>query len=177
MSAKLIVEFNSLRTARTHLECQVEAGVETSRATLAEARETLAEVDARLKELEPGVRALPDAAYLFGGKPRRKSSRIVKPAGRTPVPPPQSQATSNTTPKEGTQMAKQSKAAKLEETLVALRKAEKSAGTTKWALEGAGAKKNPPTPERAKALKAKLKKEQALVKELRATRDELKAAA
>ena len=71
-------------------------------------------------------------------------------------------------------MARQSKAAKLEETLVALRKAEKSAGTTKWALDGAGAKKNPPSKERKAHLTAKLAKEQALVAELRATRDELK---
>lgn len=70
-------------------------------------------------------------------------------------------------------MARQSKEAKLEEVKVALRRAEKSAGTTKWALSGAGAAKNPPSPARKKALKAKLAEEQARIAELRAQRDEL----
>lgn len=175
MSAR-IAEFNAWRTARAHLSAQVEAGVDTKQATAAQAEERLAEVEARLKELEPQVRALPEAAYLFGGKPRRTSKASVRPGGRTPVPPPQSEDTSNTTtPKEGTSMAKKSNAAVLEETLVSLRKAEKSAGTTKWALSGAGAKKNPPSKERKAQLTEKLAKEQALIAELRAKRDELKA--
>jgi hypothetical protein len=72
-------------------------------------------------------------------------------------------------------VARKSKTAQLDEVLVSLRKAEKSAGSTKWALEGAGAKKNPPSPERAEALAAKLAKEQALIADLRAQRDALKA--
>lgn len=73
-------------------------------------------------------------------------------------------------------MASKSKAAQLTEVLEALRKAEKSAGTTKWALSGAGAAKNPPTPARKKALKAKLADEQARVADLRSQRDQLRAA-
>lgn len=166
-SASLFSSFNGLRAARQHLASQVAGDIITSRATPAEAAAMLVEVDAQLKELEPQVRALPKSAYLFK-EGRRKS------AGRTSVLMPQLIDTSNKTPKEGTPMASKSKVAKLEETLIALRRAEKSAGTTKWALTGAGAKKTPPTPERAEALKAKLAKEQALVAELRAKRDELK---
>lgn len=60
---------------------------------------------------------------------------------------------------------------------VRLRRAEKSAGNTKWALEGAGARRNPPSPERAKALREKLDREQALVAGLRAERDTARAKA
>jgi hypothetical protein len=58
-----------------------------------------------------------------------------------------------------------------------LRRAEKSAGSTKWALSGAGAKRNPPSPQRRRHLKEKLVRELALVRELRAKRDKAKAAA
>lgn len=57
---------------------------------------------------------------------------------------------------------------------VRLRRAEKSAGSTKWALEGAGAVRNPPSAGRTKALREKLGREQALVAELRAERDAAK---
>jgi hypothetical protein len=62
---------------------------------------------------------------------------------------------------------------------VRLRRAEKSAGTTKWALSGAGAKRKPPTPEQRKHLKAKLERELALVRESprAARRREVKKAA
>ena len=72
-------------------------------------------------------------------------------------------------------MASKSKTTQLEEILVALRKAEKSAGTTKWALEGAGAKANPPDAKKKKHLKEQLTGEQSRVAELRAQRDALKA--
>lgn len=74
-------------------------------------------------------------------------------------------------------MPKKSNAARLEETLAALKRAEKSAGSTKWALSGKGAEKNPPTPERKAHLEAKLAAELDRVEELRALRDELRAKA
>jgi hypothetical protein len=168
-----IAELVSWRTARFHLAAQVEAGEDTKQATVEEAEKLLAEVEARLVELEPIVREMPEAAYLFGAKGRRSSGKRSANGGsqRSSFSARSDEVTN--TPKEGT-MAKTSNAAILEETLVALRRAEKSAGTTKWALEGAGAKKNPPTPERKKALQAKLDGELARVAELRAKRDELK---
>jgi hypothetical protein len=168
-----IAEFAAWRTARFHLAAQVEACEDTKQATAEEAETLLAEVEARLAELEPIVRAMPEAAYLFGAKGRRASGkRSVSGGSQRSSSSAQSDEVTNS-PKEGT-MAKKSNAAILEETIVALRRAEKSAGTTKWALEGAGAKKNPPTPERKKALTEKLANEQARIAELRAKRDELK---
>jgi hypothetical protein len=60
---------------------------------------------------------------------------------------------------------------------VKLRLAEKRAGNTRWALTGAGSLRNPPTAERAKHLREKLAREQALVAELRAKRDAARAEA
>jgi hypothetical protein len=77
-------------------------------------------------------------------------------------------------PKQGSSAAGRGwSAAKAEK----LRLTEKAAGNTRWALEGAGARRKPPTPERAEALRATLEREQALVAELRAERDAAKAAA
>ena len=59
---------------------------------------------------------------------------------------------------------------------LALRRAEKSAGSTKWALSGKGAERKRPSPERRKHLTEKLARETALVRELRAQRDKAKAA-
>lgn len=158
-------EVNTLRALRHHLAAQVESGVDTAQATLDAARTALAKVEGRLADAEDSARAMPECAYLFGHKSR---------TGRTHVLPLPSQSYSNPSPKEG-DMARKSKQAHLEETLLALRRAEKLAGSTKWALEGAGAAKNPPSKERAAHLRAKLEKEQALVAELRSKRDELKA--
>jgi len=152
-------ELNALRTARHHLRAQVEAGVDTRQATVDQARAALEEVEARFAELEPVATAMPGNEYL---------------SARVPVPQSAEDKSNDVDPKEG-DMAKKSKAAQLEETLVALRKAEKSAGSTKWALQGAGSKANPPSKEKKAHLTAKLEGEQARVAELRAQRDALKA--
>lgn len=158
---------NTLRTARHHLAAQVEAGVSTNAATLAQARVALDETNARLASAEAELRDVPEAAYLFGAR-RRTRTRGVQ-----TLP---TMAISNESPmtKEET-VARKSKTAQLDEALAALKKAEKSAGSTKWALSGAGAAKNPPSPERKAHLEEKLEREQATIAELRAQRDALKA--
>lgn len=155
---------NYLRAAVFHLRAQVEAGVDTTRATIEDAEAALENAERQLAAAESEARQDPGCAHLFRRSPKR--------TGRTRVLSPQS--TKAPTSKEDN-MARQSKAAQLEETVVALRKAEKSAGSTKWALSGKGAEKNPPDAKRKKHLKEKLGREQALVAELRAKRDELKA--
>lgn len=164
-----------LRAARAHLEAQVEAGLDTRHGTLEEAAAALVNVNTRIDEVEARLRNVPEAAYLF----RKKFPKFSKSTGRTRVRPTQSQeeSTSPATGEKEATMASKSKKAQLEETLIALRRAEKSAGTTKWALDGAGAKKNPPDAKKKKHLKEKLAGEQARIAELRAQRDELKASA
>lgn len=164
---KLAGQINGLRTARLHLSAQVEGGVDTPHATCDEAREALVNVEAQLAELEPEARKLPELSYLFSTGGRRRT-------GRTRVFSPQSSKSPSSNDLKEDTMARKSAAAQLEEVQLELRRAEKSAGSTKWALEGAGAKRNPPSPERKKALKEKLSKEQARVAELRAKRDKLK---
>lgn len=166
---KLAARVNTLRCARLHLESQVQAGIDTQRATLEEAVEALRVVERQLAKAEAEARDVPECAYLFGQRFRKTTQKA---GTRTDVLPPALQ--SSPTSKED-DMARKSKKAELEDTLVALRKAEKSAGSTKWALSGKGAEKNPPSPERKAHLEAKLAREQALVAELRAKRDELKA--
>ena len=65
-------------------------------------------------------------------------------------------------------MAKQSKAAKIEANKEELRKAEKLLGSARWALTGAGAKKNPPKGDRKTALEARVAMLTDRVAELRA---------
>lgn len=159
-----VSDVNTLRTARRQLEAQVEAGIDTPAATLTEARFELAEVEGRLREAEDALRDVPEAAYLFrpaSGRKPKSSPQYVKQAVVNP-------------PNKEANMARKSKAVQLEETLAELRRVEKLAGSTKWALEGAGAKKNPPSPERKAHLEAKLEAEQARIAELRAQRDELR---
>jgi len=66
-----------------------------------------------------------------------------------------------------------SKAALLDSVKEELRLAEKRLGNDRWALQGAGAKRNPPDAKRRKVLKARIAATTALVKELRAARDKL----
>ena len=160
--------FNGLRAERVHLEAQVERNVDAQHATAAEARRALGVVDAELRDLEPLIRATPGTEYLFAKRRRRAGANVQ------PSPQSSKEASQSDTPTKEADVARKSKAVVLEETLVALRRAEKSAGTTKWALSGAGAKKNPPSPERKKALEEKLAGEQARIAELRAKRDELR---
>lgn len=156
MSVGLAVRVNGLRTARLHMR--------------AAGGEAYALLERELADAEAQARDVPELAYLFRRRPRNTGP---KSGGRTHVLPPQSSKESTIVKEDG--MARKSKQAQLEETLEALRKAEKSAGSTKWALSGAGAVKNPPSAERKAHLEAKLAREQALVAELRAKRDELKA--
>lgn len=168
---------NLLRTQRLQLDGQVESGADTKHATASKARAALATVEAELDAAEREAREEPGCDYLFKRtrKPKAASGAAPETAtGRTDVSMPQCVDKSPTPTKEDS-MASKSKAAQLEETLDALRRAEKSAGTTKWALSGAGAAKNPPTPARKKALKAKLDAEQKRVAELRTKRDKLRA--
>lgn len=166
----LIADVNMLRTSRFQLQAQVDAGVDTTRASLEEAREALAGIEEELRKLEAQALQLPEAAHLFK-RTRKKSTR---PTGRTHVLSLNHGEAQVQTPTKEAGMARKSKAVQLEETLAELRRVEKLAGTTKWALEGAGAKKNPPSPERAAHLAEKLANEQAQIAELRAKRDALK---
>jgi predicted nucleic acid-binding Zn-ribbon protein len=166
---KLAAQINGLRAERAHLYAQVRAGNDTTRATKDEANERLWIVERELADAENDVRNNhPDLHYLI----RKKSVRSSPSRGGRASRPPTSeqQPTSQPDQSGGTNMASKSKTVQLEETLVALRKAEKSAGSTKWALSGKGAEKNPPSAERKAHLEAKLATEQALVTELREKR-------
>lgn len=151
----------TLRLARDHLAAQVRAGADTHSATLGEAKGELARTEAALAAAEREAREAPECAHLF----------VAKRGGRRPT----TTASVKTVPStQGEDMPKKSKAQQLEETLEALRLAEKKAGSTKWALSGKGAEKNPPSKERRAALEEKLAGHQAEIAELRARRDELK---
>lgn len=168
----LAARVNLLRAQRLQLDLQVEAGVETKAATSQAAHAELVKVENELDAAEREARDDPACAYLF--KRTRRARPASQPAaGRTEVQPPHSNKRS--TPKKEDSMASTSKAKQLENILDELRRTEKSAGSTKWALSGAGAAKNPPTPARKKALKAKLAGEQERVATLRAARDKLRA--
>ena len=160
-------ELNTLRTQRLHLSAQIEAGIDTPHATLDAARMHLADVEGRIAAAEDELRDVPEAAHLF----QRPRKRNAKPSVQSlPDMATYDQAKSND---QGDDMAAKTKAEKLQDVLESLRKAEKRAGSTKWALSGAGAKKNPPSKERKAALEAKLAEEQETIARLREQRDKL----
>lgn len=147
-------------------------------------KEERARVEAELEPLEEELRALPEARYLFAGATRGRCAR--KNEGKVPDTDHKevddmSDETKTTKPAKADKpaavkkvSAKQAQA--IEENAIALRRAEKSLASTKWALDGAGAAKNPPSDERKKALTKKAKAQAATVKALRAERDKLRAA-
>ena len=70
-------------------------------------------------------------------------------------------------------MPRMTLAAKLEQTKQELRRIEKRLGNERWALLGAGARANPPSPAKKRVLKTRVAADQAMLRELRAERDEL----
>lgn len=205
MTAKELTRaINGLRAERVHLYAQVRGEVDTTYATKEEANERLTVVERALADAENAARNVPECAYLFRKTSRRgvtKTSKVLthtvaKSGNMSEDQPavdavPQNQRTQagllqgrrreaagkskTATNQGGNDMARKSNQQQLDEVVAELKKAEKSAGSTKWALSGAGAAKNPPSEERAAHLSAKLEAEQAKIAELRAKRDELKA--
>lgn len=67
-----VLRLNELRLARTHLEAQLDAGVDTPWGTQGEAAGALKAVDAELATLEKALKRTSGCAYLFG---RRRGRR------------------------------------------------------------------------------------------------------